>query len=713
MALEASELFPVAILKLLWLKYKNFKGIKEFVFTLDGKNVNVYGDNATCKTTLFDGFNWLMFDKDSQGKSNFEIKTQDATGNAIHFLDHEVEAALERNGKVIVLRKVYAEKWTKKKGSASKEFTGHETTYWIDGVPVKKAEFTAMVNSIASEETFKLLTNPFYFNEMPDSPKLPGWKKKRNILFDACGANMSDADVIASDDKLAKLPEILGGRSADDHKKVIAARKTELNNQIEKLPIRIDEVFRGLPEITGLDADKLQAAIAVLKQTKTNLQEQLLQVQSGGEIARKKVELQGIEAELLRLKNEHQAAIDEKLSVKRKALNDATAKCNQITNELLGIENLMKSNQRQIDSLNNKREALRNKWHEVNKKEFGAFHAPEQQSTCPACGQDIPEHKVQEALEKAQEAWKKLEEAFNLDKAEQLESISADGKAIATEITEFGHQNVNYGAKVVDLKSRLEEAEQEVTRLRAEVESIQNTCLPVENTPEYAKKLQEKAAVESAIASLQAGNGEAAGNIKREIAEVDQEIQSNEIFLKQIDDYNKGQVRIKELKAEEKRLAAEYERLEGELFLIEQFIKTKVKLLEEKINSRFKYTRFKLFKDQINGGVEECCEALVNTNGAWVPYSTANNAGRIASGLDIIDTLSEHYGFVPPVFIDNKEGISVLPEIKSQVIGLIKPPSFDELDKDIRDLLIKEHGSEDKARREYNLKNQKLRVEVA
>jgi DNA repair exonuclease SbcCD ATPase subunit len=83
-----------------------------------GKDTNIYGDNATGKTTLADAFMWLLFDKDSQGKTNFEIKTLDKDGQPIHGLDHEVEAVLEVEGKKITLRKVYAEKWTKKKGAA-------------------------------------------------------------------------------------------------------------------------------------------------------------------------------------------------------------------------------------------------------------------------------------------------------------------------------------------------------------------------------------------------------------------------------------------------------------------------------------------------------------------------------------------------------------------------------------------------------------------
>jgi predicted ATP-dependent endonuclease of OLD family len=56
------------ILKSLILK--NFKGIKSLSVNFN-RITNISGDNATGKTTIFDAFTWLLFDKDSQDRSNF------------------------------------------------------------------------------------------------------------------------------------------------------------------------------------------------------------------------------------------------------------------------------------------------------------------------------------------------------------------------------------------------------------------------------------------------------------------------------------------------------------------------------------------------------------------------------------------------------------------------------------------------------------------
>ena len=103
------------------------------------------------------------------------------------------------------------------------------------------------------------------------------------------------------------------------------------------------------------------------------------------------------------------------------------------------------------------------------------------------------------------------------------------------------------------------------------------------------------------------------------------------------------------------------------MYLTEEFIRTKVRLLEEKINSKFKLARFKLFEVQVNGALAETAETMYN----GVPYSNLNNGARLNIGLDIINTLAEHYGFEAPIFVDNAEAVTQLIPTTGQQIRLI------------------------------------------
>ena len=96
-------------------------------------------------------------------------------------------------------------------------------------------------------------------------------------------------------------------------------------------------------------------------------------------------------------------------------------------------------------------------------------------------------------------------------------------------------------------------------------------------------------------------------------------------------------------------------------------------MLTDRINGKFKSVRFRLFQEQQNGGIKDDFEVLVpdRETGALVPYTVANNAGRINAGLEIIEALSRSWELAMPVFIDNAEGITHLPDLDMQIIRLV------------------------------------------
>lgn len=229
-------------IKILELTLRNFKGIKDFTLSPEGKNVNVYGDNATGKTTVMDAFIWLLFDKDSQNSSNFNVKTLDRLGHVIHGLEHEVSAKLEIDGKVIELQKIYKEKWTKKRGEAEKTLTGHTTDYFINGVPKKKSEYESYLNHIIDEDTFKILTNPLFFNTNLH------WKDRRNLALNICG-EVDQEEIFKKDKKLVELKPKLEDKTIDDLKAEMTSRRRKLNEELKSIPYRIDELSRENIEI--------------------------------------------------------------------------------------------------------------------------------------------------------------------------------------------------------------------------------------------------------------------------------------------------------------------------------------------------------------------------------------------------------------------------------------------------------------------------------
>lgn len=636
-------------MRLLKLNLNNFMGIKEFTLETNGGNVRVFGDNGIGKSTLFSAFNWLLFDKDSQNKKDFAIKTLDAAGQVIHGLSHEVEGVFDLNGRTTTLRKVYSEKWTKKRGSATSEFTGHTTDYFIDGVPAQKKEYDSFIAGIADESIFKLLTSPQYFNEQLH------WQKRREILLEVCG-DISDEDVIASDASLAKLPDILRGRKLEDHRKVIAARRSEINKELEKVPVRIDEANRALPDITGIDTKGLPAAIEAAKGVLKEKQAELSRIQGGGEVVEKRRQLATVEGDILRLQNEHQAEQNKTIQEKYGLMGEAKGRVSEAQAELASAKRRTDAIAAEVAKLESARNQLREDWRAVNGEQFE--HCGE--TACPACGQDLPEEKIEEAREK-------VLAAFNLDKAKRLENISAVGRGIKADIENLMAENSDLVAKASAAELKLQENEAAAVTLQVEIEALRDQTKPITDNPKYTQKLQEKEDIEKAIAQLHTSGETASSAVQAEMDIVSGDIETLEMDLLKVKQRSSGLKRIEELKAQEKALAAEFEQLEGELYLCETFIKTKVSLLESRINSKFKYARFKMFEQQINGGITECCETLYE----GVPFSSGLNRGaQTLVGLDIVSTLADYYSFHPVVWIDNSEAITRLPEMKSQMITL-------------------------------------------
>jgi len=645
--------------KIISLKLQNFKGIRRFELDIQGKDVSIYGDNATGKTTLFDAFTWLMFGKDSLNRSDFEIKTLGPDGEPEHGLEHSVEAILELDdGKQITLKKVYKEKWTKKRGSATAEFTGHTTNYFIDGVPVQKKEYDARIADIADEEIFRLLTDSRYFNEVLH------WQKRREILLEVCG-DVSDEEVIARQKALSALKDILGNRTIEQQRKIIQARLTEINKELQKIPVRIDEVTLGLPKIDDITSpDELPNDIAKLREELCKKQEELAQAKAGGQVAEKTKQLRLIEAQMMDLKNKHRQELDEKVAGKRDELYDIQVKINDIKASISLLNRSIQHNETEISRLEARVEKLRTDWHEENSKTFEFA----QSETCPTCGQALPAEQLESAREKA------LAD-FNREKAEKLEAINAEGKQLASLKSSY-EEELNTHRKTIEKYTKdLAELEQKEAALKTEIDNIMQGAEPVESTEAY-RKLQERIqGVRSEIETMQENNDAAVKAIQEEVYFLTDSVTALEQAQARLESRKNGEKRIEELKAEERKLAAEYEELEQQLYLTEEFIRTKVRLLEDRINSKFQMARFKLFDVQVNGALAECCETTYN----GVPYSNLNNGARLNIGLDIINTLAEHYGFSPPVWLDNAESVTNILPTKGQQIRLIVSATDKEL----------------------------------
>jgi len=413
-------------------------------------------------------------------------------------IDHEVEGVLDLDGRAITLRKVYTEIWTKKRGSAEREFTGHTTDHYIDGVPVKKGEYEAQIASIIGEDAFKLLTNPRHFNEVLH------WTERRKLLMEVCG-DVSDEDVIGSDSKLATLPNILNGRKLEDHRKVITARRSEINKEIERIPIRISEVRRGLPAEAIAPTN-----LAELQENRNKKSQELANLEAGGGIAEKTKELREVESEMLKIQNAHLGKTADKM-------RQAKVDLRNLEDETADLAFSLNTMQRDIASLNSRIEIeegraqqLRDEWHKVSAY-IPTFS--EGADACPTCGQSLPQVQVEAARDKA------LTD-FNLNKASELERINTAGKVLKVVVGNLKIESVQLQEAIIEKHSRQVKLQAKIPEAAATVASLEKQEGDYISAPTYITMANKKASIGLEIAQLKANDQGAVETLKLAISAI-------------------------------------------------------------------------------------------------------------------------------------------------------------------------------------------------
>lgn len=643
-------------IKLQKLTLTNFKCHKSLTVEFDGQNASIYGDNATGKTSLYDAFLWCLFGKDSAGQSDklVDIKPLNDKGEvADHEAITEVEAVLSVDGDTKTLRRSLREVWTTKRGRDEASFDGNTTEYMIDGVPMKaNAYVTAVEDMVGSEELFLLLTRVNYF------PSIMPWQKRREILFDITGI-CEDRVIMETDDKFAPVLEAMGKGTPEDLKKKLAAEKKALLVTKNTTPARISENQKIIDALAETDFDLVAREKADLEEMVIGLETNLLAIQNDraiqeAELKRRDVAMQikNLDAEnrLYRQGQERAAITVDVVGLK--------AGLKRWESRLQTAIARVKFQRSEVERYQESIATERQNWIEKNAIEFTG-------DSCPTCGQTLPA-----ALLEAEKAkWGKA-------KAAVLESIQRNAD--------------RYKEALVTTQANLEaaieecvEIENEIARRKdelAEAEKAEAATPVIVDMPDYAEKkaalLSFLADAEEYLASLKDNSAEEESKIKAKIRDCREDIAALAKTLGEKAALEYAVRRMDELREEAAKAAEKLRSVEAILFLLDDYARYKTSFVEESVNSMFRLAQFRLFREQANGGVEDRCDVTVD----GVPYVGLNNGMRINVGLDIVNTLSRHFGVYVPLWIDNAESVTNLETSDTQVIRLV----VSENDKEVR-----------------------------
>lgn len=655
---------------------ENFKGIKELDVNFS-ENTKISGQNAAGKTTIFDAFTWLLFNKNSAGDEKFNVRPLNKEGKRIDNVEIKAVAIMDVDGKEVELSKAQKQNWVKKRGTNTVSLQGNPNSYEIDGYPKSEAEFKEYVSGIAqSEEMFKMLTNPQYFSSLK-------WKDQRDILMKLV-SEVSDVELAQTDAKYAPLLlELEKAPSTEDIRAKFSKSLTEWKKKQAEIPVRIDEAMKS----------KVDVDVAEQELAKVDLDRKIKEIdgkiKNAGnateELKREEMQLQFDMSGIMQTMNRDMKNMRSELEAD---LRGCKNELDHFESTISLKEKQISDNEKAITDADTERKKLGEQYNAEKAKAFdetpyifdeSKWIFDESTTVCSLCGQKLPADKIEQLKTDFEErktkakadAKRKLNDSksdFITQKESNLEEIKAYGFAKKNLIEELTKKNADLQMEIDSLKKQEQGTltnKEELCKLLSEIPEEADYS----QNEEYVKLKAEHDKILADIAKLESeGADKVVTDLKAEKSDLQAQLDEVNKVIAQgannvaIDD------RIETLRDEQKEIGQKVADQEQMLYLLEEFIRFKLDKISESINSHFKTVNFKLFEMQLNGGMKDCCECTVN----GVPYSTLNSGHRIVAGLDIIRSLSELYGVSVPIFVDNAESLNEfnVPDMDAQLILL-------------------------------------------
>lgn len=677
----------------------NFKGLRNVAVEFGDGVTTISGRNGTGKTTIADSFAWLLWGKDSEGNSDskFGIKTNDAEGNFIPDLEHEVTGLFDvvdtETGEAssVELRRVYVEEWKTPKGSTERTLSGHHTDYFFNGVPLKKAEYDAKVATIIPEDLFKVITDPYYFLTLH-------WKAQREYLLTMAG-KINDADVAATREEFAALLRRVTGKTMEEYKKEISVRRGRIEAQLEKILTRKDEATRNTPVAPNY---------AALESEKAQIQEDLANIDAAA----------ASEAEANRVAYEQAAKIQAEINTKRdtqaKALQDAKEaaraaayETNRVADEAARdlaqvqrdeeSENKYYSREKSvitasIATAKRRKEDyeaqvadLRKNWEKVNNEQFQEQQAPTAGPLiCPVFGHQCADpgapnrHQCDAAA--ALESFRKNQDtaraAFIANQTARLDKMDAEGQELNRLIAAQDAEIKRLEAEAVALDTKHNAAVQDYATKKATYNNTIAANPRVSTDPQIdpqtlptwvalQKEIDQLNARRAAVTApttqdTAAERQQSRATLRARLSEIDQKLGLRATI-------KAAEARIVELDKEAATLAQEKATLQTEEALIDDFVRCRMEEVERRVNGLFDGVEFRMYKTLVNGEKEPDCVAYIG----GVRYQDKNHAGQINAGLAVINALCAFHGVTAPIIVDNAESVNDVIPVKSQLVRLV------------------------------------------
>ena len=478
---------------------------------------------------------------------------------------------------------------------------------------------------------------------MPITNEIECPKCHELISIDAVLSHQIEEKIKKDYETRQKVKEEEFEQKAEALKKEYSSKRKRIEEEMKSVPGRIEETRRAISEtaIPNLPDDfneTLEAIDAQIAQDLDAVEKNKAQFKEKDE------KIQSLQQDILKIKTEHADIINNHKISQQQAHHAFTSQIATLTNQKIIAQNAIKAYQNTIEDGQKMLSALRNEFSEASALRFSVN---ENDLNCHACGQTLPD---------ANEKRDALRFKFNTDKELKLRQLNERGVELKNKIEKELPESIEQ-QKQIHIK-----CDTAIAELR---ERMSEPSLPPEIDTSTLIGLEEQLNELLASAS-EAGTGSTL-NYKELEAKRDALIElrsSRDAMIKVMEANSK---RLTELESQLKTLASEKANVERQEFVIEMYRSKHDQILEQRVNKHFSRVQFSLFKNQINGGVEEVCETLVN----GVPWLDANNAGRINAGIEICNVFAKRMNVQAPIWVDNAEAVNEIIPSPSQLIKLV------------------------------------------
>ncbi len=608
---------------------KNFKGCLDLHLDFDDKRNILEGENGVGKTTVLDAITWCLFGKNFADESRFNIKP---------IIDGEEKPDL-----------ITSVELKMNDTSVERIWDGSNTVIKVDGTKFGVNEFRDYLRDkfLITDEEFKSLSNIDYI------PNLH-WKDLRSLIMGLIG-EIKNEEVFATGDYSLikdKIESVGIEKTAED----IKSTKSVLTNNIKMMQGNIDQKTKDIEELVvdeketaELESRKEEIKKTIdeynhLKEQKASQDKELNDLDNLKQLVKKSEE----EVQKLKADNEEYQKTYDSSNIDINLIRDNKIK--EIKNTISDENNEIARLDLEKTTLIDERADLRKKYDdEVNKT------IKVENDTCSACGQPLPENKIEEVL-------------LNLKEESKLKAngYAAKAKEKLTRIDDIDILINSHKDKIKNLENSIQEVmkeeidpNQESEMQKKMKENIEKNNVKITELESNMLNFNEEIAeLEVKIALHEQIEIKDTASLQNELEEITHKLAASDVL-------KKFKEQLSDLEIQYKKMMEEKETLNLKEQQLIEFNNNRAEILRNRVKHNFKLADFITQEETKDGKLVETFKISLD----GIPFESLNTGHRILVALDLIDNIQRMKDKRLPILIDKTETVTRLPELDTQVIG--------------------------------------------